>query len=103
MRILVIEDDLVDFQMFQRWLPNDDLTHVQYADAGFDLMHTERYDCVLLDMHLPDASGHELEKMASLIVDYPVILVSGYPNAKDVVKKDEVAIVAAVETVRAGL
>ena len=56
------------------------------AETGFDLARAERPDLILLDLHLPDGSGHELLsrlRADPATRDVPVVVVSGDSPSRD--------------------
>lgn len=88
-RILVVEDDLVDRMACRRSLAQDPdyefvLSEAETGREGLRLAHAQRPDCVLLDYHLPDLNG--LEFLAELRTDLgeipvPVMMLTGADNA----------------------
>lgn len=88
-RILVVEDDEVDYQRYKRFLAEDtfesyQLTHVTSAGQGLEQVLVEKYDCVLVDFKLPDASGLEfiLQYKHSAVESLPaLVLLTGYGDA----------------------
>ena len=63
-RILIVEDDLVDRMACRRALAqNPDYEFVLFeaetGREGLQLAHAQKPDCVLLDYHLPDLNGLE--------------------------------------------
>ena len=88
-RVLVVEDDLVDRMACRRALAqNQDyefvLSEAETGREGLQLAHAQKPDCVLLDYHLPDLNG--LEFLAALRNDLgeipvPVMMLTGADNA----------------------
>ncbi len=89
-RILIVEDDIVDRMACRRSFAQDDhdyefvLDEAETARDGLHLAKTKNPDCVLLDYHLPDMNG--LEFLAELRNDQgeilvPVIMLTGADNA----------------------
>ncbi len=88
-RILIVEDDLVDRMACRRALVQDPnyefvLTEADTGREGLQLAHEQKPDCVLLDYHLPDLDG--LEFLAELRNDLgeipvPVMMLTGADNA----------------------
>ena len=88
-RVLVVEDDLVDRMACRRALAqNPDyefvLTEAETGREGLRLAHAQKPDCVLLDYHLPDLNG--LEFLAELRNDLgeipvPVMMLTGADTA----------------------
>ena len=88
-RILLVEDDMVDRMACRRALaqvPDYEfvLSEAETGMEGLQLAHTQKPDCVLLDYHLPDLNG--LEFLARLADDAgnistPVMMLTGADNA----------------------
>ena len=88
-RVLIVEDDLVDRMACRRALAQDPdyefvLSEAETGRAGLQLAHAQKPDCVLLDYHLPDLNG--LEFLAELRNDLgeipvPVMMLTGADNA----------------------
>jgi CheY-like chemotaxis protein len=67
-RLLVVEDDPVQRDAIRRLLENGDVEIVSVATVAEALQElgANTFDCVVTDLTLPDASGHDLlEQMAS--------------------------------------
>jgi CheY-like chemotaxis protein len=87
-RVLIVEDDLVDRMACRRALAQDPdyefvLSEAETGREGLQLAHAQKPDCVLLDYRLPDLSG--LEFLAELRNDLgeipaPVIMLTGAGN-----------------------
>ena len=88
-RLLIVEDDLVDRMACRRALAqNPDyefiLHEAETGKEGLQLAHEKKPDCVLLDYHLPDMNG--LDFLAELRNDLgeitvPVMMLTGADNA----------------------
>ncbi|MEO1268658.1 MAG: hybrid sensor histidine kinase/response regulator [Myxococcota bacterium] len=85
-KVLVIEDDKIDFLMVHRRLRGCfEVLHAQTGAEGLEVAtHTEP-DCVLLDRKLPDADGLQLVRHF-VGADIPVIMVTGQGNERLVVE-----------------
>ena len=61
-RILVVEDDPAERMSIQELIAHDDvnITAVGTGHEALAAMHEREYDCVVLDLRLPDMSGFEL-------------------------------------------
>jgi HAMP domain-containing protein/CheY-like chemotaxis protein/signal transduction histidine kinase len=81
-RLLVIEDDDAERLSITALLEHDDIEIVT-ADTGakgLDLLNEERFDCVVLDLRLPDMSGFDVLQALSgeeTLADLPVIVFTG--------------------------
>jgi PAS domain S-box-containing protein len=69
LRILVVDDDRIDREIYRRWFkeiatPSFEVTEAESAAAAIELAKTGRPDCILLDYDLPDMNG--LEVLAGL-------------------------------------
>jgi signal transduction histidine kinase/DNA-binding response OmpR family regulator/CHASE3 domain sensor protein len=78
-RVLVVEDDLRQRESVERLLANDDVRITGAATAAEALaqLQSTTFDCMVLDLTLPDLSGYELlEKMAGQDdVPFPPVIV----------------------------
>ena len=88
-RLLIIDDDRVDRQIYLRYLRADErnvyvITEAESAEAGYRLLRDETYDCILLDYRLPEADGLAMyrtltgTKQGPLMA--PVIMMTGQGN-----------------------
>ena len=61
-RLLVVEDDPAERMSIEQLLGHDDIdiVTVDSGGAALDVLHEDRYDCVVLDLRLPDMSGFEV-------------------------------------------
>jgi signal transduction histidine kinase/DNA-binding response OmpR family regulator/CHASE3 domain sensor protein len=78
-RVLVVEDDPRQRESVERLLANDDVQIIGAATAAEALaqLQSATFDCMVLDLTLPDVSGYELlEKMAGQDdVSFPPVIV----------------------------
>ena len=88
-RILVIDDDIVDRKACQRVLAqNPDyefvLSEAETGQEGLQLAHSEKPDCILLDYRLPDLDGLEFlaeRRDEGGEIPIPVMMLTGADNA----------------------
>ena len=97
MRILLIDDDMVDRRAVRRALRDvalaTDLQEVTEGTAALKRLQDETFDCVLLDYHLPDINGLEWLNIAQRLCPLmpPVVMLTGQGNE-----------IIAVETLKRG-
>jgi PAS domain S-box-containing protein len=83
LRILVIEDDLVDRKLLERLLSRSPLQIAELKVAGnlksaLTLLEQESFDIVLADLGLPDSQGLEgVTRLREVVPQIPVIVLSG--------------------------
>ncbi|MFF8309845.1 PP2C family protein-serine/threonine phosphatase [Streptomyces lydicus] len=85
--VLLVEDDSGDAVLVEEYLNDTELpvslTWVQTFDAARGYLTGRTPDCVLLDLHLPDASGiGAVEEMQSLCPDAAVIVLTGLDETR---------------------
>jgi len=81
-RLLVIEDNAAEQMSITALLEHDDIEIVTAGTGGegLDLLNEQRFDCVVLDLRLPDMSGFDvLEALRSddSLSEIPVIVFTG--------------------------
>ncbi|MBK3510588.1 response regulator [Pseudomonas sp. MF6747] len=78
-RVLLVEDDDLQRDSIARLIGDDDIeiTDVGYAQAALDLLRTHVYDCMIIDLKLPDMLGNELLKRMATedICSFPPVIV----------------------------
>jgi CheY-like chemotaxis protein len=89
-RLLVVEDDDVQRMSVVELIGNGDVktTAVATGEEALSLLKDERFDCMVLDLKLPDMSGFELiEKLQTDLgrYDLPIIIYTG----KELTRKEE--------------
>jgi len=86
-KILIIEDDSSTRTIIRDLLSEFDITIAEagFAEQAFQILSNESFDCIILDLGLPDYSGMELlEKLKSSHVAIPqVIIYTGKEISKD--------------------
>lgn len=86
-RILLVEDDLVTRGLVRDLLSelNLEIEEANYAEEAYEILCREDFDCIILDLGLPDYSGEELlEKLRKNNVAIPkVIIYTGKEMSKD--------------------
>lgn len=89
-RLLVIEDDPVQAQSIIELIGNSDVqsTAVDTGTAALEILRSQHFDCVVLDLGLPDMTGLELIeqiKQDPQLVKLPIIVYTG----KEISRQEE--------------
>ncbi len=89
-KLLVVEDDDVQRMSVVELIGNGDVktTAVATGEEALKILKDERFDCMVLDLKLPDMSGFELiEKLQTDLgrYDLPIIIYTG----KELTRKEE--------------
>ena len=78
-RVLLVEDDDLQRESIARLIGDDDIeiTAVGFAQEALDLLRTNIYDCMIIDLKLPDMLGNELLKRMATedICSFPPVIV----------------------------
>ena len=88
-RVLVVEDDEIQRQSIVKLLtdPGIELEAIGNGREALQMLQTKTYDCMIMDLKLPDLSGYELlERMAQSDSPFsypPVIVYTGYDLTRD--------------------
>ncbi|MFC4763749.1 putative bifunctional diguanylate cyclase/phosphodiesterase [Dyella koreensis] len=85
LRLLLVEDSMRDAMLAREWLreviSDSQLysVHVQTLADALARVAAERWDCVLLDLDLPDGSGgvHNVQRVHAAAPDVAIVVVSG--------------------------
>lgn len=99
-QLLIIEDDPVQAQTMIDQMGNGDLnaTVAHTGQAALDLLETQNFDCVVLDLGLPDVSGFELLNQIKQQPQHATLPVIVY-TAKDLTRPEETALRRFAETI----
>ena len=85
MRILLVEDDPTTSKSIEMMLTHANLNvyATDLGEEGIDLAKLYDYDLILLDLHLPDMSGHEvLRQLRMARVETPILILTGESGTK---------------------
>lgn len=78
-RVLLVEDDDLQRDSISRLIGDDDIeiTAVGFAQEALDLLRTTIFDCMIIDLKLPDMLGGDLLKRMSTeeICSFPPVIV----------------------------
>ena len=80
--VLLVEDDLFDFQVVKRALrssPHITLVHAENLAQAVEAVQSEPFDCLILDWYLPDGDGEQFLSYAADAVPWTptIIMTSG--------------------------
>ncbi|MBA3324819.1 MAG: response regulator transcription factor, partial [Rhodobacteraceae bacterium] len=89
MRILLVEDDPTTSKSIELMLQNANLNvyATDLGEEGVDLAKLYDYDLILLDLNLPDMTGHEvLRQLRVAKVETPILILSGTDDTESKLK-----------------
>ncbi len=89
MRVLLIEDDPTTSKSIELMLTHASLNVycTELGEEGIDLAKLYDYDLIMLDLNLPDMSGHEVLKQLRLSkVETPILILSGTDDTENKIK-----------------
>ncbi len=89
MRILLIEDDPTTSRSIELMLTHANLNVycTDMGEDGIDLAKLYDYDLILLDLNLPDMSGHEVLRQLRLArIETPILILSGSDDTESKIK-----------------
>ncbi|WP_431299997.1 response regulator transcription factor CtrA [Tabrizicola sp. BL-A-41-H6] len=89
MRILLVEDDPTTSRSIELMLTHANLNVycTDMGEDGIDLAKLYDYDLILLDLNLPDMSGHEVLRQLRLSkVETPILILTGSDDTENKLK-----------------
>ena len=89
MRILLVEDDPTTSKSIELMLQNANLNvyATDLGEEGVDLAKLYDYDLILLDLNLPDMTGHDVLRQLRLAkVETPILILSGADDTESKLK-----------------
>ncbi|MEL6203920.1 MAG: response regulator transcription factor [Pseudomonadota bacterium] len=89
MRVLLVEDDPATAKSIEMMLTHANLNvyTTDLGEEGIDLAKLYDYDLILLDLGLPDMTGHEVLRQLRLArVDTPILILSGADDTDNKIK-----------------
>ena len=89
MRILLVEDDPTTSRSIELMLTHANLNVycTDMGEDGIDLAKLYDYDLILLDLNLPDMSGHEVLRQLRLArIETPILILTGADDTDNKIK-----------------
>jgi len=89
MRVLLVEDDPTTSKSIEMMLSSANLNvyATDLGEEGIDLAKLYDYDIILLDLNLPDMTGHEvLRQIRVARVETPILILSGMDDTESKIK-----------------
>jgi excisionase family DNA binding protein len=91
-RILVVDDEPVIGELFKRSLVEPDyiVTTLTSSVKALELLKTDKFNLIFLDLKMPDIDGAELfRQIREIDKNVPVSIITGFPDSELMVKAME--------------
>ncbi len=87
-RLLFVEDDKDLLQLYREFFERREylVTCVADADAAMRAINTTTFDCMVLDIDLPDTNGYDVCVAARAVTALPIVFVSVYTEIEQRIK-----------------
>ncbi len=89
MKLLLIEDSALDARLLREMMVDAglaegvELTHVVSLEGALSKLSSLRYDCILLDLHLPDGDGVEnLDRLREQDRETTIVVLTGFNDSE---------------------
>ena len=89
MRVLLVEDDPTTSKSIEMMLASANLNvyATDLGEEGIDLARLYDYDLILLDLNLPDMTGHEVLRQLRLAkIETPILILSGLDDTDNKIR-----------------
>jgi two-component system, cell cycle response regulator CtrA len=89
MRVLLVEDDPTTSRSIEMMLASANLNvyATDLGEEGIDLARLYDYDLILLDLNLPDMTGHEvLRQIRMAKIETPILILSGLDDTDNKIR-----------------
>ena len=89
MRVLLVEDDPTTSKSIELMLTHANLNvyTTELGEEGIDLAKLYDYDLILLDLGLPDMTGHDVLRQLRLArIETPILILSGADDTESKLK-----------------
>jgi PAS domain S-box-containing protein len=98
LRLLIVEDDVVDRKLLERLLAQSSLgtcavEHASRLSAALDLLKSSSFDVVLLDLGLPDSQGMDsVNRIQAQTPQVPIIVLSGLDDERTAIQAVQIGV-----------
>ena len=89
MRVLLVEDDPTTAKSIEMMLTHTNLNvySTDLGEEGIDLAKLYDYDIILLDLNLPDMTGHDVLRQLGLArIDTPILILTGSDDTENKIR-----------------